>query len=431
MSRALPRAIPVLPVLANLVRARARDLAPAATVAAIQAELLRRLVRHAYANVPHYRDRLDADAVASLSSAADLDALPILDRTDVFAAGTALLADGCTPANTRVATTSGSSGMPVTLYYSERDLSYLRATYLWDMLACGLRPYDRIGFFRVGSFRRHRLERLGLARNVHLNTSRPVDEQVATFLARRPSFLYGFPSAMTALVAELHRRGVRPAWVRTVLFAGEATTPAARAEILNYLGARGHEVYASVEAYTIARTCPLGALHLRSADVVVEVAHDDGTVSRADGADRELVGEIVVTRLHASAMPLLRYRLGDRVRIAPSDCPCGARVTPILREFAGRVADRISTRDGRIRSGDFLFSLAQDVAGLRQIQTVHHRPGAVEVLAVAATDAPSGLADRLATALAPATVDFDIEIRVVPAIAAEPTGKVPRVKRTY
>jgi phenylacetate-CoA ligase len=431
MSRGLPRAIPVVPVLANLVRARARDLAPPAAVATVQARLLRRLVRHAHANVPYYRDRLDADAVASVSSAADLDALPMLNRADVVTAGTALLADGCTPANTRAAKTSGSSGRPVTLYYSERDLSYLRATYLWDMLACGLRPHDRIGFFRVGAFRRHRLERLGLARNVHVNTSRPVDEQVETFLARRPSFLYGFPSAMTAIVAELRRRGVRPTWVRTVLFAGEATTPDARAEILDYLGARGHEVYASVEAYTIARTCPLGAMHLRSADVVVEVLHEDGTVSRPDAADRELVGEILVTRLHAQAMPLLRYRLGDRVRIAPNDCRCGVRSTPILRGLAGRVGERVRTRDGRLRSSDFLFSLIQNVAGLRQIQMVHHGPGVVVALAVPAWDGSDGLADRLAAALAPAAVDFDIDVRVVPAIATESTGKVPGVRQTY
>jgi phenylacetate-CoA ligase len=130
-------------------------------------------------------------------------------------------------------------------------------------------------------------------------------------------------------------------------------------------------------------------------------------------------------------MPLLRYRLGDRVRIAPNDCRCGVRSTPILRGLAGRVGERVRTRDGRLRSSDFLFSLIQNVAGLRQIQMVHHGPGVVVALAVPAWDGSDGLADRLAAALAPAAVDFDIDVRVVPAIATESTGKVPGVRQTY
>jgi phenylacetate-coenzyme A ligase PaaK-like adenylate-forming protein len=42
---------------------------------------------------------------------------------------------------------------------------------------------------------------------------------------------------------------------------------------------------------------------------------------------------------------LLRYRLGDRVRIAPNDCPRDVRSTPILREIIGRCRSA-RTRDG-------------------------------------------------------------------------------------
>ncbi len=44
----------------------------------------------------------------------------------------------------------------------------------------------------------HRLERLGLARNVHVDTSAGPDEQVEAFLAGRPTFLCGFPNAIAA-----------------------------------------------------------------------------------------------------------------------------------------------------------------------------------------------------------------------------------------
>jgi phenylacetate-CoA ligase len=420
----LPQAIPVLPVATNLVRARRRDGLPPDRTDRVQARLLRELVAHAYARVPYYREQLRAEAVRAVSTAADLHRLPVLERADLTTLDPAvLLADGFTPANTRVASTSGSSGRPVITYFSERDLSYLRATYLWDLLACGMRPFDRIGYFRVGGFRRHRLERIGLARNVHVNTSLSVDGQVDAFLAGRPTFLCGFPSAIAAVVAELRRRGIRPTWTHAVVFAGESMATPARAEVLDYFNAKGHEVYASVEAYTIARSCPAGALHLRSADVVVEVEHDDGTISVADGE-----GEILVTRLHAEAMPLLRYRVGDRVRIVPNDCPCGVRSTPIVRQIVGRVQDRLHTRDGQIRNGDFLFNLIRTVPQVRQAQVVQRHPGALEVIIVPTADAPRCLAEQVAAALLPASPEFDVKVRLADAITPEPNGKVRMVK---
>ncbi|MFC7548606.1 phenylacetate--CoA ligase family protein [Plantactinospora sp. GCM10030261] len=426
--RVLPTHIPLLAVLGNLPRARAADRLPAARVARIQSRLLSQLVRHAHARVPYYRDTWDPAVVAGVSSAADLTGLPVLDRATVNTLGTAgLLADGYTAATTRAARTSGSSGMPVTLHYSERELGYLRATYLSDLLACGLRPHDRIGYFRVTGFRRHRLERLGLARNVHVDTSRGLDEQVTMFLAGRPTFLRGFPNAIATLVAELKRRGITYRGVHSVVFGGESLADAARAEVLDYFGATGHEVYASVEAYTIARSCPRGSLHLRSTDVVVEVEHDDGTVSVADGA-----GEILVTRLRADAMPLVRYRLGDRVVIVPNDCPCGVRHTPVVREIQGRVEDQIRTRDGRLRSGDFFASLLRHVTGIRQFQFVQRSPGTVEVLLVptAAEDGTGrgGLADRARAALGPSLGEFEVAVRVVDRIPPEANGKIRLVK---
>jgi phenylacetate-CoA ligase len=421
----LPVTIPIIGVARHLPAARAGDRLPAARVRELRDRLLRNLVRYAHDHVAYYRETLSAAAVANLRGAADLPSLPVLDRRVLNEIGAAnLLADGFGDRNTRRAQTSGSSGVPVTLHYSEREMGYLRATYLWDLLACGFRPTDRIGFFRVSGFRRHRLEALGLARNVHIDTSLDPLRQTDAFLAGRPTFLRGFPNGIASVVVELKRRGVRYDGVRVVVFGGEGLADAARAEVLDYFGARGHEVYASVEAYTIARSCPLGSLHLRSADVVVEVEHDDGTVSLEQGE-----GEILVTRLRAEAMPLLRYRLGDRVLITPNDCLCGVRHTPIVKRIQGRVEDQITALDGRTRNGDFLASLLGQVEDIRQYQFVQRRPGAVEVVLVPADGGADGLVERVRAALSPATRDFEIEVRITGAITPERNGKIRLVKR--
>ncbi|MEU7740674.1 hypothetical protein [Nonomuraea sp. NPDC049158] len=386
--------------------------------------LLRTLVRHAYDNVPHYQRLLDPALVRRLQSARDLAEFPVLDRTDLHGtAGDDLLATGFTPDNTRAATTSGSSGIPITIRNSERDLGYLRATYLQDMLSNGLRPTDRIAYFRVNPFLRHPLERFGVLRNFHIPTGRSLDEQVAAFLAARPTFLIGFPNVIRSVVDELLRRGVQHRGVRTVLFGGERLSPTARARILDYFGAAHREVYASVEVFTIARTCPRGALHLRSSDLVVEVEHEDGSVSVEDGE-----GDILITRLHSEAMPLIRYRLGDRVRIVPNDCPCGVARTPIVREVIGRSQDRIAGADGRRYYGDFITFPVQSFPEVSRMQLVQHRPGSLEVRVVLAHDARPGVTAEIRDAVLRAVPGQEVIVLPVEEIAPEPNGKIKLVK---
>jgi len=422
MAKRLPVTIPVLPVLRNVVVARRRERLAPDRMREVQERLLRRLVRHAYANVPYYREVLDPAVVAAVSTPDDLAALPVLDRATLTARPVAdFLAEGSGP--TRKAFTSGSTGNPAELHYSEHDLGYLRATFLHDLLASGMRPWDRVGYVRLGEFRRHPLERFGLARNVHINSGAPLDDQVATFLRGRPTFLFGFPNVILGIVEELERRGIEYRAVHTVVFAGERVTPDVRDHVTRYFGAKAHEMYASVEAYTVARSCPEGALHLRSADVVVEVRHDDGSVSVADGE-----GEILVTRLHAEAMPLIRYRLGDRVSIGPNDCPCGVFDTPVVREVQGRVADRLVAADGRWIHALSLVAFTDGLPGIRRIQIQQHEPGTADMLIEPGPDAPADLTERIGGILREKVAELTVSVSLVDAIPPDPTGKLRVVK---
>jgi phenylacetate-CoA ligase len=430
----LRSSISLAPVAANLLLARRRERRPAAALRELQSRQLRALVRHAYEHVPYYRRVLTGAGVAAVRTAADLAELPVLDRRLVHELPEAeLLAAGFTAENTRAARTSGSSGIPVTFRNSERDLGYLRATYLQDMLASGLRLNDRIGYFRTAAFLRHPLERFGVVRNLHINTAKGLDEQIETFLAARPTFLFGFPNVIATLVEELQRRGIDYPHAHTVVFGGERLTPAARANVLGYLGARGHEVYASVEMFTAARTCPLGALHLRTGNVVLEVEHDDGTVSVEDGE-----GEVLVTRLRSEAMPLIRYRIGDRVTIRPNDCPCGVAHTPIVTAIQGRSEDRLVAADGRSLHADYLTKVVERFPAVHRMQLLQRLPGTLEVrvLLTGGADGVPGPAEpdaadlvtRIRAAVVDALPSFEVEVRPVDRIVPEANGKIKLVK---
>lgn len=412
------------PVVRNLRVARRLERRPAQQVQAVQSRLLVKLLRHAQAAVPYYRRVLDPAAVAQVACARDLSRLPTLDRADLHDSSPEdLLADGFTVDNTKPATTSGSSGIPITVRNSERDLAYLRAVYLNDLLASGLRPWDRIAYCRVNPFLHHRLERFGILPSARIDVSQGLDEQVDTFLRARPTFMAGFPHVIHGLVEELQRRGVPYRGLRTIVFGGDRLAPAARSQIAGYFGARLHELYATVETFTIARTCPRGALHLRSADVVVEVERDDGTVSVEEGE-----GEALVTRLRSEAMPLIRYRVGDRIRVEPNDCGCGVMRTPIVREIQGRAEDRILTPDGRAISGNFVMFAVQAFPEVRRLQIAQPRPGALEVRVVTGPGPRPGLAHEIRAAVEQVVPGWSVAVQPVDHIAPEANGKIKFVK---
>lgn len=420
----IPRAIPLLPVGVNVTRAAYLDRRPQAELRRTQSRRLRTLLEHAYQNVPFYREQWDAATVRTIRSAADLARLPVLERETVRdqPAGR-LLAAGFTPGSTHGAHTSGSSGTPTTVYYSEHEMGYLRAVYLWDLLAMGVRPRDSIAFIRFEPFRRHRLESLGILRNIHIDNRRALNTQVDALLTSRPTVIAAFPSVILSIVEELERRGTPYHGAHTVLFGGERVSDDARRYILDQLRARGREVYASVEAHTIARSCPRGALHLRTANVVVEVEHDDGTVSVADGT-----GDIIVTRLLADAMPTVRYRLGDRVEIGPDDCGCGVLRTPIVHEVWGRTEDRLVNRAGQHVYAQVMIAEIETVPSIRTLQIQQRSPGQAEVHAVPAPGAPPDLADRIRRAIGVFTDQFDVSVHLDEDVLREPSGKVRLVK---
>ncbi|HEY7044313.1 MAG TPA: AMP-binding protein, partial [Nocardioidaceae bacterium] len=375
--------------------------------------------------VPYYRETWSESAVTGVREGQDLYRLPVLEPAvvrDIPAAR--LLTDGVEPDACFPVRTSGSSGTPRTVYFSRADMNVIRGRYVWDMIMVGFRPWDRLGYLRFAPIRRHRLERFGLLRSFHVDSTKPLPAQARDLIAARPTVLVGFPNLTLSVVEELERQRARSSGVRLVLFGGERTSPEARRYILDQLGARGCEMYACTEANVIARSCRRGALHLRTTDVVVEVEHDDGSVSVADGA-----GQIIVTPLQAKAMPIVRYRLGDRVEIGPDDCGCGRGRRPILHTVSGRVDDRVLDRSGRAVNAQQIVTAVEGVSGISRLQLHQRIPGEIAIHAVIAAGSPNDVVEQIEAAARPVSGQFEVTVRIVDDVEREASGKIRLVRR--
>jgi phenylacetate-CoA ligase len=210
--------------------------------------------------------------------------------------------------------------------------------------------------------------------------------------------------------------GVRP---RLVIIGGEVATPAMRLRIRETFAAPLYEKYASHECPLIAWECRhSGDLHTCDDGVLVEVLQEDRP---AEPGER---GEVVLTNLHAYAMPFLRYRIGDLATRAGS-CGCGLPFESI-GEIQGRMIDYFPLADGRLLHPYEIVSRL--VWGprewLRQYQLVQERRDRVVLYAV--TDGTSAerleQIGRLVRPLLGPAVEF--EVQVVERIPFESTGKL-------
>jgi phenylacetate-CoA ligase len=185
-----------------------------------------------------------------------------------------------------------------------------------------------------------------------------------TALAGAPSGLADFAAAAIELDVRLP--------VRTVIWAGEPMTPARRDVIAEaFPGCRFWGNYGSIETYVIGVNrpdCDPGTVHLLP-DQLLE-----------SDADRTLL-----TRTGDGwPVPVVRYRLGDRVTEA--DCPCGdADAFRVL----GRIDDRVKFFNTMLCLGDVL-DIVRGVDGVTDAQLVLTPDGpgasAVEVRYVGAAE---------------------------------------------
>jgi phenylacetate-CoA ligase len=111
--------------------------------------------------------------------------------------------------------------------------------------------------------------------------------------------------------------------------------------------------YGSREVGNIACQCSAHqGLHVAPWGHYLEIVDDNGD-SVADG----LEGNILVTCLTNFAMPLIRYKIGDRGILSnKSKCACG-REGQILDKVLGRNVDAFKNRDGTLIDGEYFTHL--------------------------------------------------------------------------
>jgi phenylacetate-CoA ligase len=370
--------------LALLYQLEASQWWPAASLRAQQLRQAGALLRHAWAQVPFYRPRLEAAGYRPEEplSEAVWARLPVLTRADLQRAGPSLQAAALPPDHGRLhsLSSSGSTGQVVTVKGTTVTQTLWTALtlreHLWhrrDFTArlAAIRPYgpgvaDYPNGLRSRGWGRATRTLFINGESYGLNISTSPAEQADWLQRVNPDYLLTYPSALRDLLAHCRDRGITLPALRQVRTLSESLPPETRALCRAVWGLEIVDGYSSQECGLLAMQCPQAEhYHVQSEAVILEVLDAAGAPC-APGQ----VGRVAVTALHNFAMPLIRYELGDMAELG-GPCPCG-RGLPVLTRVLGRLRNRLAYPDGRRgwpMMGDIFHA---GVEGIRQYQILQH-----------------------------------------------------------
>lgn len=187
-----------------------------------------------------------------------------------------------------------------------------------------------------------------------------------------PRLLIGYPTSLGVISAELAARGMRLPRLQAVWSASETLYPAVREQLEREFRAPVYNNYGSREFGGLAMEClARRGLHLNEGCYLFEYR------PVAEG-----LHSLLVTDLHNRAQPLVRYEIGDLVRLTEERCPCG-RGHALIAHVEGRTFDLIRGRDGEAVTGTFWTLLLRSRPGIRQFQVVQREWDLFEIRLVA------------------------------------------------
>src|SRR4030095_2369919 len=222
----------------------------------------------------------------------------------------------------------------------------------------------------------------------------------------RPACIIAYASPLGYLAEHILANNYKPNYpTRCLITGGEKLWSRHRRQIQEAFGRPVHERYGSRDAGCIGvQLDPVASLDytLDWANTFVEPELERGESS------------ILITKLQADAMPMIRYRLGDVGRFPPGSKP--GHPTFVLPDVMGRVVDRIFLPNGGWVTGLEIPHLLKDYP-VREFLFLQRQDHSVELQIVPQGDFDNGslrrIHDMLTANLPGLRIDIELKESVV------------------
>ncbi len=294
---------------------------------------------------PFYKKRLSEYNITadSIISVEDIKKLPFTTKQDLRNNYPFGLVTGSLDEAIRIHSTSGTTGHPTVVVYSQHDIDSWANMIARNMYMVGCRKSDVFqnssgyGMFTGGLGFQYGAERLG-ATTIPAAAGNS-KRQIMFIRDFGTTCLHAIPSYAIRLAEVFKEEGIDPrsTKLRTLFIGAEPHTEEQRRRIEHLLGVKAFNSFGMTEMNGpgVAFECKeQDGMHLWEDNYIVEIVNPDTLEPVPDGE----YGEMILTTLDRELMPILRYRTRDLTRIIPGRCACG-RTHRRIDRIIGRTDD--------------------------------------------------------------------------------------------
>lgn len=311
-------------------------------------------VKHVYQNSSFYRRKAEQNEieVQQLKLRDEWDKLPIVRKEDLVFNVDAVLMPECIPLwlsdQLLSVYTSGTTGMCLKVYWKLADtFRSLSSLWFYRKRDFGVSPKDKFcTFYSIRSAKNIDKGYECLKNQLGFAKANLTEERLVQIYNQMceygPKWFLLQPSIALLLATVKEKYGLgHMKQLKYIEVSGEILTKEVRKKVSDTFGCPVVNQYGSYEVNSIAYECVEGNLHCMEGNVLVEILDKNGETVE-DGME----GEICVTSFRNTAMPFIRYKIGDEGYFCRKPCLCG-RKGKVLCLTEARKTDWIITSSGR------------------------------------------------------------------------------------
>lgn len=343
---------------------------------------LRKLLIHAFNTVPFYTDKYKK-AGFSLSDfqnfeLSDISKLPYLEKEELRKYGKTTLLSSERKKGKFYAS-SGSTGTPISVYFSKKSHQIWNAAYETRVrnwagvdykMARGMIGGRRVlasSESKAPFYRYNAAEKQTYFSAYHIS-EKNAPNYVEGLVKNNVEYLVGYAMSIYILADFILKLDINTIKLKCVLTSSEKLTPLMRNTIEKAFNGKVYDAYSGVEACGLISENKDGNMLFSPDTGIMEVVNFDGKHVNFGES-----GEVIATGLLNFDQPLIRYRIGDRIKLSENKNSS----MPIIDEVEGRIEDVIVTKDGRKIIS--LYKLFLDIPYLKRSQFIQNSLDVYEI----------------------------------------------------
>lgn len=247
----------------------------------------------------------------------------------------------------RIHSSSGTTGTPVIIPYTQKDLDDWTQMFARCYRTIGVGPRDRVqiavgyGLWTAGASFQRGAEAVG-AMAIPMGPGNS-EKQIKFMMDLKSTVLCSTSSYALVLAELIDEMGLKDQIALDKCMIGsELWGQKMRDRIAETLGARLYDIYGLTEIYGpgVAISCDEEyGMHYWDDFFYMEIIDPKTGQVLPEGE----VGELVVTTLEKEGAPLIRYRTHDITRLIPGQCKCGCKY-PRIDTLKGRTDDMFKVK---------------------------------------------------------------------------------------